>query len=55
MARRDKTPTSTTQAGGAVDIASAIAWVLDGAPPWRTRPTAFGELCQRLVAGARYW
>jgi adenylate cyclase len=33
-----------------VDVSSVIAWVLDGAPPWQTRPGAFGELCERLVA-----
>jgi adenylate cyclase len=51
MSKSRKPPTGAAPQDGAVDISATIAWVLDGAPPWRTRPTAFGELCQRLVAG----
>ena len=46
----DKKPAKSRARTKEVDISSVIAWVLDGAPPWRRRPTAFGELCQRLLA-----
>jgi adenylate cyclase len=47
---KSRQPSTGASQDGPIDISSTIGWVLDGAPPWRTRPTAFGELCQRLVA-----